>query len=731
MPARLFVALLVLHAAQAVFADVTGAQVRRAIQAGVRALTRLQRPDGSWPERHVAGGETCLATLALLTAGEPVDSPAVAAALRQIQTLPDERTYVVALKLMVLSQADPQRFRREIAAAARWLADAQQAGGLWAYTQHKQPFDHSNSQFALLGLHAAATAGVTVPRTVWLEARTAVLGSQLRDGGWSYRSGGESYGSMTAANVCNLLILGEQIAGTRERGFVNGRAPDCGRYQGLRPLVNGLNWLGRHFTAEQNPQRGRNWVYYWLYAAERAGMLSGQRFFGPHDWYREGAEFLVSQQGATGLWADSIVETSLAILFLAKGHKALLVQKLQWSEDERWNPDRHDLENLIAYIGERLGEPVTWQSISFDAPLEEWLAAPLLYFQGHDFPTWSEPQRRKLRAFVEQGGTLLAEACCSGARFRAGFEAFVESTFPEQPLVELDAAHPVYAAHFESPPYGLMGVDFGCRTSVLFSPKDLSCLWEQATLPELSERAFQLGTNIAALAIGHRPLRDRLDVITLPAAESEPSRLPPGDALRLAQLVHEGDWRPDAHALEKLAELLGERAGVSVVTRYRSVRATPEELSGSPILFVTGHHRFELSEQEVAALRDYLRRGGFILAEACCGSAAFDAGWREQLARIVPGQSLKRLPADHAIFRGQPGERLERVAYKPAAAAGGEAPPSGELWGLELSGRLAVVYSPYALGCGLEGHVCHNCRGLVDEDARKLAINIVLYALTR
>ena len=42
----------------------------------------------------------------------------------------------------------------------------------------------------------------------------------------------------------------------------------------------------------------------------------------------------------------------------------------------------------------------------------------------------------------------------------------------------------------------LEGIDFGCRTSVLFSPNDLSCLWEQANVPKLSEKAFQLGANL-------------------------------------------------------------------------------------------------------------------------------------------------------------------------------------------------------------------------------------------
>lgn len=710
--------------------DITGAEVKRAIAAGVRALKRVQRSDGAWPEQYVAGGETCLVTLALLQAGETADSPAIAAALERIQALPNERVYVVSLKLMVLAQADARRYQREIQDGARWLTAAQQTGGLWSYTQQRRPFDHSNSQFALLGLHAAAEAGVRVPGEVWQRVRAGVLNTQNRDGGWSYRTADRSYGSMTAANISNLLILGERIRAAHERGFENGAAPNCGKYLPSRPLETGVRWLARNFRADANPERGQSWVYYWLCAVERAGILSGQRYFGTHDWYREGAEFLVRRQEPSGLWSNSLVETSFALLFLAKGHKALLVQKLQWSEDARWNPDRHDLENLVEFIGDRLGEPVSWQVIGFDAPLEEWLAAPLLYMQGHEFPSWSAEQQAKLRAFIEQGGTLLAEACCGSAAFRAGFERLAKETWPDYPLRELDSEHPVYAAFSASKPYGLMGIDVGCRTSVLFSPRDFSCLWEQGNVPVLSEQALELGMNIAAFATGRRPLRDRLDLVTLPADEKA-DRSPPTDgAVRLAQLVYRGDWRPDPHALNNLARALRETAGVRALDRYQPVRAAEEELRLAPIVFMTGHYRFELSAEEQSALAAHLRRGGFLFAEACCGSAAFDTAFRQLAARLFSDQVLRRLPADHAVFRGRPGFDLASVSYKPALDAERPGAREPELWGIELNGRLVLAYSPFGVGCGLDGHVCHGCRGLVDEDARRLAVNVVLYALT-
>ena len=150
--------------------EVTGAQVKHALERGVAAIREQQLADGSWSESYYPGGVTCLATLALLQAEQPVDSDTVAAALRYIRDVPNEHTYVVSLKAMVLAKADAKGFRPEVEAAAKWLAGAQNRSGLWGYSAEGERFDHSNSQFALLGLDAASEAGVAVPRAVWEHA---------------------------------------------------------------------------------------------------------------------------------------------------------------------------------------------------------------------------------------------------------------------------------------------------------------------------------------------------------------------------------------------------------------------------------------------------------------------------------------------------------------------------------------------------------------------------------
>lgn len=714
--------------------EASGTQVQQAVRRGVQAIRNLQHPDGSWPERSQPGGNTALALLALLQADVAPGDPAVVRGLEHLRTLPNRHVYTVSLKLMALALADPQRFRPDLEEGARFLIAAQNRSGLWSYTvDGGERFDHSNSQFALLGLQAAADAGIHVPLVVWRRALATVVRTQRPDGGWSYQEGGASYGSMTAAGVADLLILGHAIQ-QRER------SRGCGNYRTSAPLARGMAWLAEHFRSDTNPIAGGQHLYYWLYAVERCGILAGQRYLGRHDWYRLGASFLVRAQDRDGRWRGDLTDTCFAVLFLTKGYRALLVQKLQWSDvPDAWSPTRFDLAGLVVFLGQDLGQPVTWQTVRFEAPLEDWLAAPLLFVHGSRFPSWDADRRAKLRAYVENGGTVLFEAADGAPAFREGFERFVAETFPEVPLRRIGAEHAVYRLLYPLVLFGdqdgaleLFGLDYGCRTSILFSPHDLACPWERSDVPGPSERPLQLGANIAAYATGRRPLRDRLDAVVLPSDSAAATAGPPAlDALRLTQLVHEGDWRPFPTALVRLAEFLRDAAGVDVVTQYRQLRATAPELVSSPILVLAGHGALRLSPEEQTALRTHLQRGGFLLADACCGTEPFATDLRALLGAMFPDSTLERLPPDHPIYTGTPGFDVRQVSYSEDVVRAKGDLRAPELWGLRSAGRLVVVFSPYSLSCGLSGPAFDGCWGYASEDALRLTSNIVLYALTR
>jgi len=721
-----------------------------AVEAAVTWLGNAQQADGRWPDtRAYEGGTTALATLALLNAAVPPRDGPMQRAIEAVANIPLRQTYVVSLKIQALAAADPVRYHDEIKAAAEWLIDAQLGNGMWTYITvpgRNQGGDFSNSQFALLGLHEASRAGIKIPDPVWGKAENAWLKSQLADGGWAYvpptalrkaaRQNLRSYGSMTAAGVASLYITGNSLTVRKEKGFTAaGEAPGCGTYSQFKPIARGLAWLARNFTAERNPGHG-SWYFYYLYGIERVGILSGLRYFGQHDWYREGAARLVRLQRADGHWQEHhpIVDTALALLFLAKGHRPVLFHKLKWSDDNRWNLDRNDIAHLVEFIGDRLGEPASWEVTALEAGAQEWLTAPILYFNGHEFPRFDEAAIKKLNDYVNQGGTILAEACCGRKAFRAGFRAFAPKAFPDYELARLPPDHPVFRSIFklDGSAIELYGIALGCRTSVFFSPHDLSCLWEQADIPIKSRQAFELGTNIAAYATGLEPLPDKLDVVRLArrSADQDASSTPPRGAVFIAQLMHSGDWRPNPKAIPNLAAYLHSDMGVDVVPGYEPLRATDPKLAQHPIVYMTGHFSFELSSEEVAALRQHLERGGFLFANACCGRQAFDSSMRKLARQLFPDHQLEPLAADHPIIAGQPGVPLTRVSYRPSMQAEHPDLTQVRLEGITLNGRTVVVYSPLSIDCGLDGHACFACRGLAPEDARRVAGNVILHALS-
>ena len=86
----------------------TGRQVRAAILRAIDGLRKLQAPSGRWPDYAQEGGVTALVTYALLVAGVAPDDRAMETALPSLRRVENENTYVVALKAMAFSAADPK-----------------------------------------------------------------------------------------------------------------------------------------------------------------------------------------------------------------------------------------------------------------------------------------------------------------------------------------------------------------------------------------------------------------------------------------------------------------------------------------------------------------------------------------------------------------------------------------------------------------------------------------------
>ena len=95
-----------------------------------------------------------------------------------------------------------------------------------------------------------------------------------------------------------------------------------------------------------------------------------------------------------------------------------------------------------------------------------------------------------------------------------------------------------------------------------------------------------------------------------------------------------------------------------------------------------------------------------------------------------------QIPADHEMFTEEVGYEIKQVHRRRLVPSQKDAtleikeeigPPFLE--GIEIEGRFAIIYSRYDISCALEHQASLSCDGYVEEDAAKLAINAVLYAM--
>lgn len=741
-------------------ADVDPEDVRRAIDRAVAYLKREQRGDGTWSEwpGHT-GGITALCTLALLNAGVPPDDPQIQKALNHLRGLKPNTTYATALQTMALCAAQPKRDLPIIRDCAKWFESTQNTAGrqrgAWSYPRAEG--DNSNTQFALLALHEAERVGVSVSDQTWRLALNHWESTQNPDGSWGYQPGAPGTGSMTCAGIASVVIASARLREGDAR-VEGGQVKCCVEAEPDVALEKAKAWLGRNFAVQVNPGRGPSWLLYYLYGAERAGRLTAQRFFGQHDWYREGVEMLVrTQDDLSGFWKgvghgenDPHVGTSFALLFLAKGRRPIVVGKLQHGEEDEWNQHRHDINNLIAYTETKWERELSWQIIDpAAASVDDLLQAPVLFFNGRRPPQFTDEEVARLREYVDNGGFIFAEGCCEDLGFDEGFRLLMKRVFPEPEynLRLLGPEHPVWHTEERVDPEfvrPLWGIDVGCRTSVIYSPEDLSCYWELARAGHESRlpgnvrvevaAANAIGVNVLAYAT-NREVKYKYEIT--PLAADVPQDPAERAKLYIAKVRHTGGWDAAPSALVSLQKELAREVGLRVSLDEHEVTFAGERIYEFPILFMHGRNDFRLTEADREHLRAYIERGGFLLADAVCGSEAFARAFRREMAATFDDRQLERIPADHplltptyggfALQKVQRRETRRRGADEPIAAEVREVEP--DLEGLLIGDRYGVVFSRYDLSCALERHESLECQGYTRDDAARLAINAVLYAL--
>jgi hypothetical protein len=519
-------------------ADLAGAIKRGRDYLVDKQVPAGHRHAGSWNanERdNFRQGITAMVVLTLLESGMTLQDKPVADGVKYLRNAKDPTmVYEASLKLQALAELnDGANDHDAMAALVRYLQDAQltqgENPGSWSYSSQGLNLggDRSNAQFAIAALAAARRRGVPVsPET--LNAALLHFGKQQsNDGGWGYQNAGPSTGSMTTAGIASMCLFESGLSLDPERPNA---APSTGSLKSTSDpsLGRAHDWLSTNFSVKENP-RSRSWLLYYLRDLERASSAHGARFYGKHDWYREGVDFLLHQQNARdhswrgdGLMEnDPIVGTCFALLFLTRGNAPVLFFKLDYETESASYGVPRELGVLTDRISGSTDWPrhVVWQRLGMDdagggadSVLHQ---APILFLRGDQAPDFKPEMIELLRNYLHRGGTIVAQPAGESTEFALGFGALAKTLVPDGKPARLKADHPVFTseAKLDADTVELFGLDVGGETRIFYSPRDLACLWSQAdeiapnrtaAAQEQIDRALQTGMNIASYATGKK-----------------------------------------------------------------------------------------------------------------------------------------------------------------------------------------------------------------------------------
>lgn len=190
------------------------------------------------------------------------------------------------------------------------------------------------------------------------------------------------------------------------------------------------------------------------------------------------------------------------------------------------------LANILRAAARELGVRVDDTPSQIDPGDEQLFDYHLVFMHGRQGFAFDGPRRERLAAFLQRGGTLLADSVCAAGGFTQAFRAEIAALLPRHKLEEIPADDPIFTAQeyggydiravtLREPAGGegplgvrkreiapkLEGVRMGDRWAVIFSPYDLSCALEKQNSMECTgygrEDAEKIALNVLLYSLNH------------------------------------------------------------------------------------------------------------------------------------------------------------------------------------------------------------------------------------
>ena len=107
-----------------------------------------------------------------------------------------------------------------------------------------------------------------------------------------------------------------------------------------------------------------------------------------------------------------------------------------------------------------------------------------------------------------------------------------------------------------------------------------------------------------------------------------------------------GDWYGNRTTFVNIFRFMADHTNTGVSEREIPLSILDKDFFKYPIAYLAGHGNIKFSDEEVARLRQYLTRGGFLWADDDYG---MDVHFRREMKKVFPGAEWVELPFSHPI----------------------------------------------------------------------------------
>jgi hypothetical protein len=207
---------------------------------------------------------------------------------------------------------------------------------------------------------------------------------------------------------------------------------------------------------------------------------------------------IFSYSSAMRAWAKSQAH---AIKFVDKPESSAdKVAMVQVVYDGIWKTRHAGLSVILQTFNLKTDVPVKYTVKEMRLADTAIFNAPLLYLTGHENFTLSKAEAAQLKKYLDNGGFLLAEACCGRKGFDLAFRKIMAELFPSAPLRDIAPGNVIFSMPNDVKRVGvtpvlqqalgtavtsprLEGVEVNGHIAVIYSPFGMAGGWEMSQSP--------------------------------------------------------------------------------------------------------------------------------------------------------------------------------------------------------------------------------------------------------